>query len=135
MRLLIDEDLSPKLAAECHQAGYDATSVRDRKMLRATDREVSALCLEEDRVLVTNNARDFLLLAEEEGLHPGLVFLPLGSQSEMRKWMKVAVKEIERLAVAAHVSPAAGDGQFCPGGRRGGKVRVFRAPMSSKRAR
>lgn len=106
MRFLIDEDLSPKLAAECHQAGYDATSVRDRDMLQASDREVSALCFAEDRVLVTNNAKDFLQLAEQERVHPGLVFLPLGSRQEMREWMRTAIAEIERLALAAGSSPA-----------------------------
>lgn len=67
-------------------------------MLNAADREVSRLCLEEDRILVTNNAVDFLRLAEESGLHPGLVFLPLGSGAEMRASMAAAIAEIERLA-------------------------------------
>lgn len=40
MRFFIDEDLSPKLAEECHQAGYDASTVRDPNMLQASDREV-----------------------------------------------------------------------------------------------
>ncbi len=106
MRFFIDEDLSPRLAAECHQAGYDATSVRDRAMLRASDREVSAFCFSEDRVLVTNNANDFLELAEQEGFHPGLVFLPLGSYEEIRSWMRIAIEGIERLAAGASTSPA-----------------------------
>lgn len=76
-------------------------------MLQASDRQVSALCFSEDRVLVTNNAKDFLQLAAQEGIHPGLVFLPLGSQREMREWMKVAIAEIERLASKLGSSPAA----------------------------
>ena len=87
--------------------GYDATSVRDRNMLQASDREVSALCFAEDRILVTNNAKDFLELAEGEGVHPGLVFMPLGSQKEMCGWMRSAIEEIERLAAATKSSPAA----------------------------
>ena len=47
MRFFVDENLSPTLAAICRGAGYDATSVRDRGMLNATDREVSMLCSEE----------------------------------------------------------------------------------------
>lgn len=107
MRFFIDEDLSPKLAEECHQAGYDASTVRDRNMLHATDREVSELCFEEDRVLVTNNAGDFLKLARKKGIHPGLIFLPLGTRDEMRAWMKAAIAEIDQLAVAASTTPAA----------------------------
>lgn len=106
MRFFIDEDLSPELAGECQRAGYEATCVRDRGMLRATDREVSALCFAEERILVTNNARDFLVLAEQEGVHPGLVFLPLGAQEETCSRMKAAIGEIEQRAAAAKVDPA-----------------------------
>jgi predicted nuclease of predicted toxin-antitoxin system len=77
MRFFIDEDLSPALVAECHRAGYDATCGRDRAMLGASDRAVAELCMDEDRILVTNNASDFLALAHEAGLHPGLVVMPL----------------------------------------------------------
>jgi predicted nuclease of predicted toxin-antitoxin system len=107
VRFFIDEDLSPQLVDECHRAGYDATSVRDRDMLRATDREVAKLCFAEDRVLVTNNATDFLKLAEEEGMHPGLVFLPLGSRAEMRSWMATAIGAIEELVAAASIDAGA----------------------------
>lgn len=58
-------------------------------------------------MLVTNNAKDFLELAEQEGFHPGLVFLPLGSQSEMRLWMRIAIEKIESLASEASTSAAA----------------------------
>jgi predicted nuclease of predicted toxin-antitoxin system len=106
LRFFVDENLSPSLTKVCQEAGYEATSVRDRGMLNATDREVSQLCLEEDRVLVTNNAADFLELAQESGLHPGLVFLPLGSGVEMRALMASAIAEIERLAGEKGIEPA-----------------------------
>lgn len=106
MRLFIDEDLSPTLAAECHGAGYEATTVRDRGILQASDREISDLCFQEDRVLVTNNADDFLVLAEVAGIHPGLIFLPLGSREEMRRLMRSALEEIEGLAGTKGVSEA-----------------------------
>lgn len=57
-------------------------------------------------MLVTNNAKDFLGLAEQEGFHPGLVFLPLGSQEEMRSLMRIGIEEIERLASGASTSTA-----------------------------
>lgn len=106
MRYFIDENLSPTLAEICRDAGYDATSVRDRGMLNATDREVSKLCFEEDRILVTNNADDFLALAKLAGLHPGLVFIPLGSGAEMRTRMEMAIQEIEHLAAEGNTEPA-----------------------------
>jgi predicted nuclease of predicted toxin-antitoxin system len=107
VRFFVDENLSPTLAAVCRDAGYDATSVRDRSMLNATDREVSKLCFDEERILVTNNAVDFLALAERDGLHPGLVFVPLGSGEEMRSSMRTAIAEVKRLAAAVESEPAA----------------------------
>ena len=106
MRFFVDENLSPTLAAVCRDAGYDATTVRDRGMLNATDREVSKLCFDEERILVTNNAVDFLALAERDGLHPGLVFIPLGSGEEMRASMRLAIVEVERLAAEVDSEPA-----------------------------
>ena len=107
MRFFIDEDLSPSLTAQCHAAGYDATCSRDRGRLGGKDHEVAELCNTEDRILVTNNASDFLALAREKGLHPGLIFLPLATKNQEQLWMKAAIEEIGRLAKAASVDPAA----------------------------
>lgn len=107
MRFFIDEDLSPSLTAQCHTAGYEATCSRDRDKLQASDREVAALCMEEERILVTNNASDFLALARERGLHPGLIFLPLATKAQEQLGMKAAIEEIDRLATVADVDPAA----------------------------
>jgi hypothetical protein len=75
-------------------------------MLNASDRDVSALCFGEETVLVTNNADDFLQLAREGIVHPGLVFMPLGSREEECLWMKAAIKEIARRSEIAGVAPA-----------------------------
>lgn len=106
MRFFIDEDLSPSLTAQCHAAGYDATCSRDRGKLGGKDHEVAELCISEDRILVTNNASDFLSLAKEKDLRPGLIFLPLATKDQEQIWMKAAIEEIERLAKAADVDPA-----------------------------
>jgi hypothetical protein len=46
--------------------------------------------LDEAWVLVANNAGDFLELAESAGLHPGLVFIELGSARTQREWLAAA---------------------------------------------
>jgi predicted nuclease of predicted toxin-antitoxin system len=103
---LVDEDLSPVLVTECHSAGYDATSTRDRGMLGAADQTVAELCMDEERALVTNNADDFLRLARKSELHPGLVVMPLGSRADERAWMRAALTHIERCAQARQTEPA-----------------------------
>jgi predicted nuclease of predicted toxin-antitoxin system len=63
VKLWIDEDLSPTLVAVCHEAGYQATSIRDRGKLSTKDHALAEIVLDEGWVLVTNNAGDFLKLA------------------------------------------------------------------------
>jgi predicted nuclease of predicted toxin-antitoxin system len=107
MRFFVDEDLSPALVRECHQAGYDATCSRDRGRLGGSDRAVARLCMDEDRILVTNNADDFLALVKEAGLHPGLIAMPLATKDSERAWMTAAIHSIEKAAKEASKEPAA----------------------------
>jgi predicted nuclease of predicted toxin-antitoxin system len=60
----IDEDLSPSLVHVGHDAGYQATSVRDCGKLSSKDHAQAPMLLDKEWVLVTNNAGDFLKLAE-----------------------------------------------------------------------
>jgi predicted nuclease of predicted toxin-antitoxin system len=79
MRLLLDENLSPRVAAALCTRGVDAIHVRDRGMLASRDDEVLALAFTEDRVLVTSNVADFVRLASACELHAGIVLLEDGS--------------------------------------------------------
>jgi predicted nuclease of predicted toxin-antitoxin system len=75
-RFLIDENLSPLLAyhhASTH--GFDAVHVRDRGLLGASDENVLALAITEDRVVVTSNADDFRKLGARTPNHAGLAIL------------------------------------------------------------
>ncbi|WP_213979274.1 DUF5615 family PIN-like protein [Sphingomonas sp. dw_22] len=77
MKLFIDECLSPQLARNLNETGeHDAVHPRDRNRLGEPDHVVLALCVAEDRVIVTENAVDFRKLVAREELHPGLIVLP-----------------------------------------------------------
>lgn len=106
MKLWIDEDLSPSLASAGYAAGYDTTCVRDRGKLRAKDHALAKLVFDEDRVLVTNNAGDFLKLATDRGIHPGLIFLEQGSVTAEQRWLEAALAQIETVSAAAGEEPA-----------------------------
>jgi predicted nuclease of predicted toxin-antitoxin system len=103
VKLWIDEDLSPTLVFVCQEAGYDAASNRDRGMLGGTDAEVLARCVDEDRVLVTNNAGDFRALCLSEGMHPGLILMPAVPKLRQRNLMSAVLVDIESKASAAGV--------------------------------
>lgn len=97
-RLLLDEDLSPKVAERLRSDdGIDAAHVRDRSRLGASDREVLDLAYSEDRILVTANVADFEKLARARELHTGIIFIEHGSLLRNEQY-DVISKAIEELA-------------------------------------
>lgn len=78
-KLLLDENLSPKIALDLCTEGVDAAHVRDRGLNAATDAEVLAKAYAEDRILVTANVDDFAKLARARDLHPGIVLIEDGA--------------------------------------------------------
>jgi predicted nuclease of predicted toxin-antitoxin system len=75
--LFIDESLSPQLALRLNATGrHDATHPLHTGRRAEPDHRVLARCLAEDRVVVTQNARDFRRLAKRLELHAGLIILP-----------------------------------------------------------
>lgn len=81
MRAILDEQLSPQIAALLRKAGYDVDAVADRAdLVGRSDRVVFEVACREGRAVVTNNIKDFRPLAAEflaQGrVHSGLVLLP-----------------------------------------------------------
>jgi predicted nuclease of predicted toxin-antitoxin system len=79
LKFLLDEDISPVVANRLQERGIDATHVRNRGMLGATDREVLDLAFKEDRILITANVADFEHLAASIDIHAGIILLLNGS--------------------------------------------------------
>ncbi len=65
MRFLIDEMFPPAACQRLAERGHDAVHVRDRGVDARPDTEVAAVAAGENRVLVTENAKDF---ARTEGI-------------------------------------------------------------------
>jgi len=78
VKLLLDENVSPKVAVVLRREGIDACAVRDRGLLEATDPEVFDKAFEEDRIVVTANVDDFEEIASACELHAGVVLLERG---------------------------------------------------------
>ena len=74
MRFLIDECLSPSLAAIARERGYPQSTHVTWLGLRARqDWALVRRAVADGYVLVTNDRADFALLMERERRHPGLV--------------------------------------------------------------
>ena len=98
MKLLLDENISPKVAEElARKGGLDACHVRG--LLAATDAEVLERAYDEDRVLVTANVGDFLKLARARDVHPGIVLLEDGAlpRAEQLRLLRLAAAAISQL--------------------------------------
>ena len=92
MRFFIDECISPSLSRHLNESGlHDAIHPRDRGRLRDSDRDVFALAIREDRIIVTENAGDFRRLAASVELHPGLIILPSVARAEAQRLMDLVV--------------------------------------------
>jgi hypothetical protein len=64
MKFFIDEMFPSSIAISLAKFGHDATSPAALGALAMSDRRIIELCMEEERVLVTENIRDFAQVAD-----------------------------------------------------------------------
>jgi len=81
VKALLDEQLSPQIAALLRQAGLDVEAVADRPdLIGRSDLLIFEVACNEDRAVITNNIKDFRPLAAQwlaQGrIHAGLILLP-----------------------------------------------------------
>ncbi len=75
MRLLLDNNLSPKLVSLLTDAGHDVAHVRDHDMAAAADSSVLAFATETQRVLVSADTDFSILLARTHATSPSFVLV------------------------------------------------------------
>jgi predicted nuclease of predicted toxin-antitoxin system len=56
MRLLVDANLSPKVAEQLGAAGFEATHVRDHGLLTSPDEEIAAYAVAQGQVIVSSDS-------------------------------------------------------------------------------
>jgi predicted nuclease of predicted toxin-antitoxin system len=102
LRLLLDEQYSPEIAARLRRDGYDVTAVNDDPGLEGMDDEpLLRRATADGRALLTNNVRDFAPLAktwaagEEE--HLGLIFTSDESLPRSRNTIGTYVERLREL--------------------------------------
>ena len=73
MRFLIDNALPPRLADLLVAASHDAVHVRAYAMHAASDEEILARALTEDRIVVSADSDFSAILAAQEAEHPSFI--------------------------------------------------------------
>lgn len=109
MRFFIDELLSPQLAIRLNRSDrHEAIHPLHVGRRGEPDHRVLAWCVAEDRILVTQNARDFRRLVGKTDLHPGLIILPCLDREGTWTLLKAAIAFLEKKnrpmdAMVSHV--------------------------------
>lgn len=75
IKLLLDENISARVAVDLRREGHDVVHLRERGSLGISDAEVLELAFAEDRILVTANVADFRKLAAAREIHAGIILL------------------------------------------------------------
>jgi Domain of unknown function (DUF5615) len=101
VRAILDEQLSPQIAALLCKAGYDVDAVAEREDLAGrSDRSIFEVASSEGRAVITNNIKDFRPLAAEwlaQGrVHAGLILLP-SARSRSRHSIAAIADAIELI--------------------------------------
>ena len=89
MKLLIDEQLSPTLVGRFAKEGIFAQHVAHSGLGGKSDPTIWRHAYENDQIVVTMNAGDFLALAAEFELHPGLVVLRETGLTREEQWARL----------------------------------------------
>jgi len=88
MRLLIDEQLSPTLVDRLAKEGIFAQHVAHIGLGGKPDPTIWRHASENDQIVVTMNAGDFLALAAGIELHPGLIVLRESGLTREEQWAR-----------------------------------------------
>ena len=88
MRFLLDEHLSPTLVSRLAALGCYGVAVPHVGLSGASDPVVWRYAYENDFIVVTTNAKDFLALLDVE-LHPGLIVLRESGLSRQEQWNRI----------------------------------------------
>ncbi len=80
MKFLVDENLSPRVAALLREGGVDVTHVLEHGLGGAPDLDVSTLAVAENRAIISADSDFTTLLALSRGTAPSLVLLRSGDQ-------------------------------------------------------
>lgn len=96
-KLLIDEDLSPKLVERLAGRGIFAQHIAHLGREGMTDPELWRYAYDHDLVVVTVNVSDFLMLASPSELHAGVIAIRGASltRDESWAWLDLVNKLVE----------------------------------------
>jgi predicted nuclease of predicted toxin-antitoxin system len=95
VKFLIDNALPPRLADPLRASGYDAVHVRAYEMQEATDREILARALDEDRIVVSADSDFSTILASQEAERPSFILFRETNVRVARDYLDLLLSEFK----------------------------------------
>jgi predicted nuclease of predicted toxin-antitoxin system len=86
LRFLVDEDVSPAHVAQLNKLGHYAVHVAHVGLAGRSDRAQVEYAIENTLIIITKNVEDFLDLAADVDVHPGMIVLRDGSLRRTEEW-------------------------------------------------
>jgi predicted nuclease of predicted toxin-antitoxin system len=116
LRLLLDEHLSPAIAAQLRGRGHDVVSAAEAGLAGIDDPQVLSSAALDRRAVVTNNIQDFRPLHAAHltmsTIHYGIVLVPTGKYSLRRDQLGQLVTALDQLLARLTTDDALRDTEY-----------------------
>lgn len=118
MRLLLDEQLSPRIAEQLKAGSHDIVSAAEAGLAGIPDEQVLSAAVRDWRAVVTNNIKDFRPLHADylktNATHYGIVFVPTGKYGLRRDQLGPLITALDKLLVQLPAEDALRDREYFP---------------------
>ena len=101
LRFLLDENVSPKNVSLLNARGYFAEHVAHAGASASCDADLFARATRLSQVVITKNGADFIELASDTDVHPGIIYLADGllTAAEEWSWLVPVLEHLEKHQV------------------------------------